>query len=58
MIDILKMYEDLFVLEENGQNVLLKDCLKYRISKQERGALYDYCVCCFQKDGFFKSSDK
>lgn len=36
MIDILKVEEGLWVLEEEGQNVLLKDCLQFGVGKSER----------------------
>lgn len=37
----LKIDENLFVLTEDGQNVLYKDCLKYRISRQKREIVFN-----------------
>jgi len=40
MIDILQIDEGLWVLEEDGQNVALKDCVKFEITKTKRKDLF------------------
>ncbi len=40
MIDIIEVKPGIWVLEEDGQNVLLKDCQQFEIGKQERKTLF------------------
>lgn len=39
MIDILEIEQGLWVLEEDGRNVLLKDCERFGITRQDRKSL-------------------
>lgn len=39
MIDIIQIENGIWVLEEDGQNVLLADCLKFGIKRQDRKSL-------------------
>lgn len=51
MIDILKLEEGLWALEEEGQNVLLKDCQKFGINKTERKHLLRILLLVVEKLG-------